>query len=492
MDPSEQSRVSASDSETRNGAEAIREGNAVLQRLSSQLEHQQTQLSKLLDRAAAGETEALVKWLNDFKTRASPSSEDAAVGGTTGGRRQGARSGAESAQAVQERSEPKPDFSWDDILHHARNRLNEIYTHSEVHRRVGGVQKASKATSANVTNEKNDAEQMSAPALAEIAQSVAKKDSQIASDTLLEKLGIRSSVWGVVASILLHLVLVAVLAIVTLKLPAAPAGLAFDASDASEVSEVVELEQPLEATVPEASPSESVPVELPTVSEQLATVGPAVLDVGDLESSLAAASSASRVSQAMSAVSAVAASSKASFFGAAASGNCFCYIIDGSSSMRGGPWEAAKFELLKSLSSLDDNQRFYIIFFNRQLSAIPLPGEREPAPHAMYATKENLEHARRWVDTLKINVGAAPTKALELGISKEPDAIYLLTDGVTKVDVPKMLREENRVTDLINGEQVRVPIHSIAFYSLKGQALLRRISSENRGQFIYVPDPRKK
>jgi hypothetical protein len=166
-------------------------------------------------------------------------------------------------------------------------------------------------------------------------------------------------------------------------------------------------------------------------------------------------------------------------------------VIDGSGSMRGGPWEAAKLELLKSLASLNQKQRFYMIFYNRALSAIPLPGERDPAPRALYANRENLEHARRWIDSLRIDIGAPPNDALKLAIETEPDAIYLLTDGVTKVDVAKFLREENRVSDLIAGEQVRVPIHCIAFYSLEGQQLLQTIAAENRGQFIYVPDPRR-
>ena len=146
-------------------------------------------------------------------------------------------------------------------------------------------------------------------------------------------------------------------------------------------------------------------------------------------------------------------------------------------------------ELLKSLASLKPTQRFYIIFFNRHLSAITLPGEADPAPRALYASPQNLQHARRWVETLEIDIGAPPNKALAMAIDKEPDAIYLLTDGVTTVDVAAFLREENRVSDLIHGEQVLVPIHTIAFYSLEGQQLLRQIAQENRGQFVYVPGP---
>ena len=89
-----------------------------------------------------------------------------------------------------------------------------------------------------------------------------------------------------------------------------------------------------------------------------------------------------------------------------ASGNCFCYVIDGSESMRGGPWEAAKAELLRSLSTMKESHRFYIIFFNQKLSAISMPGEREPATTALYATAENLRHAQNWIESLRIERGA--------------------------------------------------------------------------------------
>jgi hypothetical protein len=78
---------------------------------------------------------------------------------------------------------------------------------------------------------------------------------------------------------------------------------------------------------------------------------------------------------------------------------------------------------------------------------------------------------------------------LRYAIQLEPDAIYLLTDGVTTSDVGAALKRFNRAVDLIDGEQVKVPIHAVAFYSLDGQQLMRRIAAENQGKFIYVPNP---
>lgn len=297
---------------------------------------------------------------------------------------------------------------------------------------------------------------------------------------------------GVVASLAAHGLLVFLLAWITLRVPSPPVSLGLEASPVEWTPEAMEISQPMELSQPDVAAENNMsgaPFDLSeTLSDVANGVGAALgalpapatssLPSGNM---LAASSSASKLMQ-----------SNATFYGAAASGNCFCYIIDGSGSMRNGPWDAAKLELLKSLATLKEKQRFYIIFFNRELSAIPLPGEQTPAPAALYATPDNLTHTRRWLDTLRIDRGAPPNDALELAISKEPDAIYLLTDGVTSVDVPKFLRDSNRITDLIFGEQVRVPIHTIAFYSLDGQAMLKQIAAENEGQFIYVPNPLRK
>ncbi len=326
----------------------------------------------------------------------------------------------------------------------------------------------------------------------ELLRALAQHKSEDQEQNQERRLFALSGMSGVMASILAHVLLVIFLAVVTLKMPSPPAGMAFEAASADTPQDDLDLTQTLEVATPDvAEPTSSQPVMMDASSE-LADVSTSLSsDFG----SLAPAAKPGLPSAAASAVamkSSGLSSANASFFGAAASGNCFCYVIDGSGSMRGGPWDAAKIELWKSLLSLKPKQRFYIIFFNRELSAIPMPGEREPAPRALYATRENLEHARRWMDTLRIGPGAPPIDALEMAIDKEPDAIYLLSDGVTKVDVPKFLRDENRISDLINGEQVRVPIHTIAFYSLDGEALMRKVAAENRGQFIYVPDPRGK
>ncbi|MEZ6133770.1 MAG: VWA domain-containing protein [Pirellulaceae bacterium] len=303
-----------------------------------------------------------------------------------------------------------------------------------------------------------------------------------------------SRMGGIVASIILHILAVIVLAVITLKLPAPPASLAFESSSDSTTEDTFELTEPMDVTDPEQV-SESLPV--PDVAIDLAT------DLSSLTSSDALSQNVASPAQSLAGAAQAAAqassgkpnpmNASASFFGAAASGNCFCYVIDSSTSMKGGPWEAAKFELLRSLSSFEPKQRFHIIFFNQKLDIMPAPGQREPAGSALYANQENVDHARRWIDTIRISKGDPPKDALEYAINLEPDAIYLLTDGDTTSDVTGFLRDKNRVSDFIGGEQVKVPIHAIAFYSpVEGQTLMKKVAQENNGQFIYVPDPSKR
>jgi len=300
---------------------------------------------------------------------------------------------------------------------------------------------------------------------------------------------------GVLFSVLVHAGLALLLGVSTLRLPVPPVSLSLDSLAAETATESLELSEPVVLDAPQVTEQPSVPQPELDVSRDLSEVG--TIAATEFSDSLPRAAATSTVAQLASASLhgdslANALRADASFFGAAASGNCFCYVIDGSGSMRGGPWEAAKGELFKSLASLQAKQRFYIVFFNRELNAISLPGEQEPAARPLYATPENLQHARRWLDTLRIDIGGPPNAALELAISKEPDAVYLLTDGVTSVDVVGFLRRVNRTQDVIFGEHIRAPIHSIAFYSLEGQALLQQIAAENGGQFVYIPDPRKR
>ena len=448
---------------------------------------------------------------------------------------------ASPTEAIQSTPEVKPvavealaeDFSWDQLLPQARQNLarramvlktvvdsTSTSTTSEqaaavsarstsasqetLDRKTSVVakdvgQRTTKPT-AKVSNNKQASVPITKQALAQaptklpLRSSATSPVSHLAEPEQPSKLALPSRLRSVSASLLAHLLLLLVLAFVTFKLPVPPASLTFQSATTT-ATETFEVSQPLEPTTAELNET----TEMPEVSTDLSETFDALTT--DLSATLAAtqlaptAVTASAVSSAVAAAQSAssltaAAAAGGSFFGAQASGNCFCYIIDSSGSMRGGAWEAAKAELARSLDTLTASQRFYIIFFNNQLDLIPSPGELEPAPNPIYATPENVQHAKRWIDTIRIATGAPPNDALTAAIKLEPDAIYLLTDGVTKVDVCAHLQQVNRINDLINGELVKTPIHAIAYYSDKGEQLMRQVAAENQGQFIYVPKPK--
>ncbi len=296
---------------------------------------------------------------------------------------------------------------------------------------------------------------------------------------------------GAVISAVAHVLLLVVLAVVTLKLPGQAASLGFESSVGDASESVVELTEPMDAEEPTEQMAEQVQESF-DASDALTEMSASLADSLQVPEQVSALSTSAVAANATAASSASASlASAASFFGAAAGGNNFCYVLDVSASMRGGPWEAAKAELLRSLSSLKPSQRYFIICYSRSLNVMPDPQTDDDATVALYATKQNLEHTRRWIERIQINAaGGPPRSALELAIEKDPDAVYLLTDGVTRVAVDEFLQGVNRYTDLFGQEQVQVPIHAIAYYSSEGEALMRRIASQNKGQFIYVPDPR--
>lgn len=269
--------------------------------------------------------------------------------------------------------------------------------------------------------------------------------------------------------------------------------LAAEARSETEMSSQVEMVEPTDTAFSEpmsdVQPTTSLAAELSQVVTSASAVEVDVT-VNNAGATIASALAAPSGSSSSGARGSGVPSMSGTFFGVGTGGNYFCYVVDRSGSMRGGAWDSAKAELIRSLKSLKPTQKFYIVFFSDEFEALPEPGSDQPAPTGLYATPENVDHARRWIQSVELNRGGPPNQALAWAIEREPDAIYLLTDGVTKVDVCGFLRKTNRIEDIVSGPQVRVPIHAIAYFSLDGQQLMRQLAQENQGQFIYVPKPK--
>ncbi|GIW99611.1 MAG: hypothetical protein KatS3mg111_2944 [Pirellulaceae bacterium] len=178
----------------------------------------------------------------------------------------------------------------------------------------------------------------SAPAL---AVEMADGSGGIRKRSLVKKVRTR----GVAASAIAHLLLLLLLAMVTLRNAPPPTGMAFEAATPMpEEVEVVEMPEPMEVDAPAESTEKVDPpaaVELSDLSEQLAEQFEST-ELLAVDPASPASPSAVEASKLFASNSAAMATVTAQFFGAAAGGNAFCYVIDGSGSMRGGPWEAAK------------------------------------------------------------------------------------------------------------------------------------------------------
>lgn len=341
--------------------------------------------------------------------------------------------------------------------------------------------------------EKVVVEELDAQVLADLEMGSSKVDGQSARPLS------RPLMSGMSTSLLGHGLLLVVLFMTTYRPPVDAASLGAQMVSVSAPTEELELSSPVEWSEPPElqqldAAADTSSVALPPQTAALTEIGAPVLQSSPVQGLASRAPPSSTVlsgsgTGVQGSPGGAAALSKVGgkFFGVGAGGNFFAYVVDSSGSMRGAAWESAKDELVRSLRTLSDRQRFTIVFFAKEMSAIPEPGMREPALYGLNATQENIEHARRWIDTIKLDRGGPPNDALAWAIERDPDAIYLLTDGVTKTDVCGFLRESNRLVDIINGEQVRVPIHAIAYHSLDGQQLLRQLAQENGGQFHYVP-----
>lgn len=178
------------------------------------------------------------------------------------------------------------------------------------------------------------------------------------------------------------------------------------------------------------------------------------------------------------------------FFGAQAAGNNVVYVVDSSGSMRrGGAFDIARQELLRSIAALKPHQRYYIFFFHNEINAQTLEGD-QPESTMVYPTPENLQATLAWVQRIEMGPGENPKRVLMRAFALDPDAIFLLTDGeFPDWVVTEFLPEANRIDDFWAGLEPKVPIHAIAFAAnkLEDQLRMQRLAAENAGQYRLVP-----
>ncbi|QDU98194.1 vWA domain-containing protein [Lignipirellula cremea] len=175
----------------------------------------------------------------------------------------------------------------------------------------------------------------------------------------------------------------------------------------------------------------------------------------------------------------------ASFFGVRAAGSRFVFVVDCSLSMEGPKWNDARQELAAAIDRLGPERQFYVIFFDGETHR--MFDDKEYAPALLSATPENLALLRSWLQTARLGYNTSPCQAVQFGVSLQPDALFLLSDGEFSDPTAPWLRKHNVVRQEDGVQAPGVAVHTIGFRSQQGQKVLSRIARENGGEYRYVP-----
>lgn len=171
---------------------------------------------------------------------------------------------------------------------------------------------------------------------------------------------------------------------------------------------------------------------------------------------------------------------KGGFFGLKVKGKSTVFVVDASRSMNlphPGPtrtrFNRVKLELMQTISSMTENEKFFIIFFGDD--AYPMPANR-----MMEAEAPVRKRFLHWSNSQQALGRTFPQSALLLALQLEPDQVYFLTDGEFDYSVVPTVTAANTEG---------VPIHAIGFSDNRGENFLLEIARRNKGTYTFIsPD----
>ena len=174
----------------------------------------------------------------------------------------------------------------------------------------------------------------------------------------------------------------------------------------------------------------------------------------------------------------------AMMFGVSGSGNEFVYVMDRSDSMNGyngRPLRAAKSELIRSLRSLSDRQRFQIIFYNDK----PAPFRPAGMGFQMVPGESSIVTvAEQYVKSITAFGGTEHQSAIHLALRMSPDVIFFLTDAsIPRLSASELAEVKRRAT------RSGTTIHAIEFgsdASAPPGSFLKELARQNNGSYQYV------
>lgn len=169
-----------------------------------------------------------------------------------------------------------------------------------------------------------------------------------------------------------------------------------------------------------------------------------------------------------------------SFFGHNADGRRFVYVLDASGSMYDyNAIAVAKAELLSSLSQLDENQQFQVIFYNERCYPMSIHGRKD---EMFWGTEVNRQLASQFIRNVDPDGGTRHLDALLLALGYAPDVIFFLTDAgepyLYAADLDKIRRRNNGRTTIFTVEFGKGG-------SLRTDNHLKKLARENGGAHTY-------
>ena len=170
-------------------------------------------------------------------------------------------------------------------------------------------------------------------------------------------------------------------------------------------------------------------------------------------------------------------------FGLKGTGYKFAFVFDRSDSMRdpaNKPIRAAKAELIQAIDSLKDVHQLLVVFYNEEPAIYP-SGER--SGRLIFATDDNKEAARRFIQSIVPSGGTNHEKALTVAARQNPDVIFLLTDGEPKDDLNAA--QLDRISRVTRSTQINVIQFGLG-PEPQSRNYLKRLATENAGQYQYI------
>ena len=160
-------------------------------------------------------------------------------------------------------------------------------------------------------------------------------------------------------------------------------------------------------------------------------------------------------------------------------GRKFAFVFDRSDSMRdpASKIRTSKAELLQSLDSLQNVHQLLIVFYNEEPRIYPQTG------NLIYATDDNKEAAKRFIQSIVPGGGTDHEKALIAAAKQNPDVIFLLTDGEAKDDLTEP--QLNRISRASGKAQINVIQFGFG-PEPRNRNYLKDLASQNLGQYSYI------